>query len=122
MPEFVGNIADLAGFISAIGVVLIFLRDWRNAKRQNATISFVLWLGDGADQVTLPITVKRRELSRAEVLGRLGMLPMAEKGKRFSLAYLAKTEFLDQLDLVASGESSLVLIPATAAEAAQFDL
>lgn len=116
MPAFIGNIADLAGFISAIFVVLMYLRQ----RRGDDPISVVLVV-DGK-QVPLPITIKRRNMIRGEVLGRIGMLPMANKGSRFSLAYLATAEFLDQVDAVASGKAMVLKITATAAEVAQFDL
>ncbi len=67
--------------------------------------------------------LRRAELTRAEILGRLGMIPMKTKGSRFSLSYLNKPEFLAQINQIMDGSGDAVLtIPCTQEEFEQFDL
>ena len=74
------------------------------------------------------LTMRRSSVQRAEVLGRLGMIPMRPiidaAGKasmpRFELTYLSSPGFLKQLDETPAGRND-VFIPATAAEFGRFD-
>jgi hypothetical protein len=62
-------------------------------------------------------------VTRAEVLGRIGMIPMKQKGQRFSLKYLSKPDFLKQINQIAAGKGENVLtISCNKEELEQFDL
>lgn len=78
----------------------------------------------GREEMTtrLPLHLRREDLSRAEVLGRIGMLPMREPGKRFSLKFLATGAFLIELEMLKGGEGDVLSIPALEEEIDQFDL
>jgi hypothetical protein len=70
----------------------------------------------------LPIELRRAELTRAEILGRIGMIPMKEKGKRFSLEYLNTSKFLRRINEIIEGHGdSDLVIPCTEEELNQFD-
>lgn len=91
-------------------------------ERQEQKIS--VKLQNGARQLLdLPIELCRAELTRAEILGRIGMIPMAEKGKRFTLSYLSTPDFLRQIHQVVEGNGDDVLtIPCNEEEFKQFNL
>ena len=81
-----------------------------------------LSLQGGSQSVPLPLELRRRDVTRAELLGRLGMVPMAQPGKRFSIRHLATPEFIRGVNAIADGETSSLVIPVTVDELEQFDL
>ena len=123
--SFIGNLASISGAIFA-------LMAWAKArkiqkelelekKRQNRNITVALQYG--SKQIKLPMDLRRADLTRAEVLGRLGMTPMKEKGKRFSIGYLNSPEFLKQISIIVKGNGDgLLTIPCDENEFHQFDL
>jgi hypothetical protein len=91
-------------------------------KRQEQRISVILQNG-ARQRLELPVELRRAELTRAEILGRIGMIPMKAKGQRFSLEYLNTPEFLRQINqILASDSNSVLTIPCNESEYAQFDL
>ena len=93
-------------------------------KRQNQKVSVVLHNG-GNKQLELPVELRRAELTRAEVLGRIGMIPMKVKGQRFSLGYLGTRAFLDQINQILASDSDdtpILTISCNDSEYEQFDL
>ncbi|MFH1634014.1 MAG: hypothetical protein ABIG63_08375 [Chloroflexota bacterium] len=66
--------------------------------------------------------MRRAEVTRAEILGWVGMLPMMEKGKRFGIHYTNTAEFLDQINQIQKGEGNITfVIRCTQNELNQFD-
>ena len=126
--EIIGTIADMAGVIGAIAAIFAWLAARRTCDellaerlRLQRPIIVELVLESEDDRRVLDIGLRRAELTRAELLGRLGMLPMREAGKRFSLAYLAKRDFLAQLSRAQDDHGAAsIRIPCTAAEFEQF--
>ena len=120
-------IADIVGVGGAVFALFAALQTRglraayrREQKRQQRKITIVL--RNGADQIVqLPVTLRRSELTRAEVMGRLGMIPMKEKGARFFIGHLNTLDFLQQLDQIiqSRGDATLV-IPCTQDEIDQF--
>jgi hypothetical protein len=91
-------------------------------KRQEQKISVILQNG-ARQRLELPVELRRAELTRAEILGRIGMTPMKERGKRFSLEYLNTSDFLRQINqILASDNNSILTLPCNESEYAQFDL
>lgn len=89
--------------------------------RQTQRIRIVLSHGD--EQFELPMPLLRYELTRQEVLGRIGMIPMKKGQKRFSIRYLNTIEFWEQLTQIWEGQSDGILtIPLKEDELEQFDL
>lgn len=126
--EWIGIVADIIGVFGA-GFALFA---WRKAyqirqdleqekSRQARKVTVVLQYG--ADKVELPVELRRAELTRAEILGRIGMIPMKTKGQRFSLSYLNTPEFLRQLNQTIVGDGDVILtIPCERHELEQFDV
>ena len=126
--EWLGLTADLIGILGAVFALFA----WRQARqireaqmqessRLNKMVQVVLHHGD--QKIELPIQLRRAELTRAEILGRIGMVPMEKRGQRFALAYLNSPEFLKQINQIVDGTGDSVLtIPCTNDEFRQFDL
>lgn len=77
----------------------------------------------GADEIQLPVELRGAKTTRAEILGRLGMIPMKQSGSRFSVAFLNTPEFLRRLnEIIQGGEGTVLTIPCTQKEFEQFDL
>lgn len=126
--ESFGLVADIVGILGAIFALLawmqtLVLRGRMQAEKNRLNKKIRVVLQHGARSIDLPIELRRSEATRAEILGRIGMIPMNEKGKRFSLAYLNRPEFLRQVNQIAtSDEIALLTIPCDAEEYQQFDL
>lgn len=115
-------IEEIANTLGIIGAITSFAHaTWafRKSKQAMARISIVI---EAVDKKIYAFTLLRRDTARAEVLGRLGMLPMKKPGARFSLGNLNSPTFMAQLDAVALGNSNVITITATADEINQFDL
>jgi hypothetical protein len=109
------------------------LEDLRQERqRQNERVRIVLqeWVDDGSlrkkGRVRLmPVALRRADLTRAEVQGIIGLLPIArdisEKQPRFRLEYLATPEYHERLSDIfqGSGEAALT-IDCSATEFDQF--
>ncbi len=126
--QWLSFIADLIGILGAIFALFA----WQQARqirqvqaqelaRQNKLVRVTLH--HGGRKIELPVRLRRAELSRAEILGRIGMLPMKDKGKRFSIAYVNTPEFLQQINQIIDGTTdSTLTIACTEEEFQQFDL
>lgn len=127
--ELFNAIGSFVSILAALFSLLAWLKarrvqkDLQNEKaRQSKKITVTLQHG-GKGSLELPVELRRAELTRAEILGRLGMIPMKTKGSRFSLSYLNKPEFLAQINQIMDGSGDAVLtIPCTQEEFEQFDL
>ena len=126
--EWLGSISDVIGILSAVFALLAWQESLRTneklkaeKQRQDRAIK-VVFHSDRQD-IELPFALRRMELTRAEVLGRIGMIPMKEKGKRYSIEYLNQPEFLDRIDQILSGYGDATLeIPYSEQEINQFDI
>ena len=126
--NWIGLVADIIGILGAV----FSFRAWTKArqiqeelaaerKRQGRGITVVLQ--SGSKRIELPVELRRAELTRSEVLGHIGMIPMKQKGNRFSLDYLNTPEFLRQLNQVITGHGEGILtISCREEELEQFDL
>lgn len=124
--RLVGMNADNVGMADAIvGLATLFvaglfwLDERRRERRGSERIRFLL--KGSKEEKEAPLHLLRRDVARAEVLGRLGMMPMAEAGKRFSLSALSSAAFLENLNEVTEGKTSTVMLEVTQAELDQFD-
>lgn len=121
--DLIGNTIGIVGALFAAGAWYQTRRARRDAARErerlNQSVAIVL---RSATEFVSPMSIRRADLSRAELLGRLGMLPMRESGRRFSVKFLATSEFLSRLDRVASGSDPELVIECAPDEIAQFDI
>jgi hypothetical protein len=75
------------------------------------------------------VDITRNELSRAEVMGRLGMIPINDQKQlqviqpRYAIDYINKEDFFVKLDNIKNGHGDSVLeIECSPEEFDQFDL
>lgn len=119
-----------ADIIGIAGAVFAFFA-WRRTKRlseklekekQRLSRKVTVVLNHGQEKIELPVQLRRAELTRAEILGWLGMLPLKNKGGRFSLDYLSTPGFFHQINQIAEGTGDSVLtISCTKEEFDQFE-
>jgi hypothetical protein len=120
--NLVGQVADLAGAVGGVFAAFGVLRLMAAERRLKERVEVVLKLQGDGKSIILPLELLRRDVSRAELLGRLGMLPMREKGSRFSIRAIASPAIIRELNAVVEGKSSTIVIPVTGEEIEQFDL
>jgi hypothetical protein len=129
MHQTLGLIADAVGILGAIFALFSWLQARQLKKlqeqekiRQNQKIQIVLQ--HGRDSIELPVELRRAEFTRAEVLGRIGMIPLEDdKQRRFSLKYLNTKEFYKQVSQLIDGFGEGILtISCDEKEFKQFDI
>lgn len=120
-------VADVIGIVGAVFALFA----WQQARqirqelesekqRQNRTIKIVLSYGD--EKIELPVPLLRTELTRQEVLGRIGMIPRKTKAP-YSIRYLNTMDFWEQLTQVMEGPGDgIISISLKEEELEQFDL
>jgi len=125
---------SLSYFNTCLSILGTFfaLRAWIKSRQvENFLISekerlnkkIIVKLQYGSDEIKLPVDLRREEFSRAEVLGRLGMIPMKETSKRFSIDYLHHTDFFKQISLILEGnDDAILIIPCKEHEFNQFNI
>lgn len=126
--NFIGHSADIIGVLGAIFATLAWINTRKIRKesakereRKNQKVKVILKNYDTNKTLVLPVELSREEFSRAELLGRIGMIPMKNPKERFAINYFHSKEFYQQLDQVrtGSGEHDFV-IPCTENELNQF--
>jgi hypothetical protein len=133
MPEWISYASDIIGVLGGVFAFLAWLQTLRLRKfqvaeqrRLNSTIRIVLQHED--KKYELPFPLRRSEFTRAELLGRLGMIPIKNDGsgqeqKRFLIAYLNSREFFERMNRIFQGEGDdLLVVPCEWKEFNQFDL
>ena len=127
--KWVTHIAEICSILSALfalfaGINTFLLRKKFTQEHQRLNKKIKVILQYGAESLELPVELRREELSRTEILGRLGMLPMKAEGHpRFSLNYINKPEFLRQInDIKVNDGEHILTIPCSEDEFRQFDI
>lgn len=120
-------IADIVGILGAVFALMAWLQSLQTRKainaeerRQRKRVKIII--NHGGQSIPLPAEIRRAELTRSEILGLLGMLPMKKKG-RYSLSYLNSPDFMVRVNQIAdtTGDATLT-IPCTQEELDQFDV
>lgn len=133
MPEWISNASDIIGILGGTFAFLAWiqtlrLRRYQIAERErlNSKIRVLLQYED--KKYELPFPLRRSEFTRAELLGRIGMIPIKneeseQEHKRFSLAYLNSKDFFEQMNRIVQGKGDdLLVVPCEWKEFNQFDL
>ena len=123
--------ADILGIIGFLGTIFALLA-WLQSrshykeyqaerKRQNKEIT--IRLEHGPEFHEMPVKLRRAEFTRAEILGRLGMIPTKEPTARFSIDSINTYEFLRRVNEIIDGDINTVLsISCTEEEFNQFNI
>lgn len=118
--EFISVIAAVVGAVYSFWIKM-YLR--RKEKHDNALIDLKLRCDEANVTIILQGQIRRKNLTRAEVQGLLGILPMLEKGKRYELQDLNRKSFFDQLeDVQVNYSATQLVVKCTLDELKQFDL
>lgn len=120
--ELIGNLSNVFGTVGGIAAIALWVANRRSARLSQETVNVKLKIQGEGREIALPLEIIRRDLSRAELLGRIGMLPMKKAGVRFALRELGTPAVMRALNAVVKGETNELVIPATAEEVEQFDL
>lgn len=130
--SWLANLFEILGFAILIITVISTLitlfntRILRTEQREaNKRITLVLEVkdNDSSASYTLPGAIRRKDFSRAEIMGRLGMIPLEDESKRFfTLGYVQKNpKFLKDIEEIYDlKEDAIMTIPCTQAEYDQF--
>ena len=125
------GLSVVADVISILGGIFAFFAWLQSRKvgrelekeRQRKDKKVRVVLSHGAKELELPVEIRRSELTRAEILGRLGMIPMKQKGDRFELKFLNTPEFLRRVsEIIGSESESTLTIPCSREEFSQFEI
>ncbi|MEW6717606.1 MAG: hypothetical protein AB1345_08895 [Chloroflexota bacterium] len=117
--EWLSTIADTIGILSAIFALFAWLNTIRIRKEQeqeqarlNEKIKLRLQTESGNAYIELPGEMRREEVTRAEILGWIGMLPMREeeKKKRYEIQYINTAAFLNQINQIQTGQDGTTLV------------
>ena len=120
--EVIGQVSNLAGAIGGIIAAFGVIKMLAAQRRQAENVVVALRLEGEEGTIDLPLEMLRRDVSRAELLGRIGMLPMRQKGARVAIRSLSTPAFMRAVNEVVEGRISTLVIPATSGEIEQFDI
>jgi hypothetical protein len=84
----------VTGIITACLWIYLILRD----RKDNHLIAISLFVPSTGFKATLPGKIRRKDLTRAELQGMLGMLPMKIARDRYVLSVLNTSEFFKELE------------------------
>lgn len=125
--NILGIISDSIGIIGAIFSLLAWwkarqIQQQLQMEKERMQQKITVVLQCGARIYELPVKIPRSSLSRAEVLGILGMVPLKERGKRFTIDYVSTKDFIDEINnlIVAQGNKTIRII-CTPEELEKFD-
>ena len=120
--------SDIVGVLGGVFALFAWIQSRRvskqlEAEQQRKDKKIRVVLSYGGDELELPVEMRRGEFTRAEVLGRIGMIPMKVAGKRFELKHLNTDEFLRRVNEITDGsEATALVIPCAKAEFEQFEI
>lgn len=125
--DICGVLGALFALYAGVNTYLLQKKITQEQERLDKKIKVILQYGEKSFE--LPVELRRAELTRSEILGRLGMIPI-KAGKelkpqqpRFSLRYTNKPEFWRQIDnITASDGEHIITIPCSEEEFNQFDI
>lgn len=95
----IGVVAGLLAFVGTAYSAYMWVRQFKREKQLQQPVP--IRLVSAEDQrllYELPFHPSRRLVTRAEVLGLLGMIPSKEAGKRFEWAWLHNPAFMADLE------------------------
>lgn len=119
--DWLDKISIVTGIGGAIFSWLIWLKLRQREKFNEQRITIRLKFKPMT--VTLPFAIERKNMTRSELLGLLGLLPMKKKEARYSLAFLNTRPFFDCLKAAQDQKTvQAIEILCTEEELAQFDL
>lgn len=108
-------------FDTASAVALALLAVWGYFEYSKGEDDIKIIFDVEGEQVDTGFSILRKNFTRGEVLGVLGMIPTVD-GKKFSLEFTSNGDFLKAVNTIQKGKSKKFLIPMTKSEREQFKL
>jgi hypothetical protein len=128
MPEWIRNAADIIGVLGSAFALFAWIQSRRVSKqlkeekeRRDQKIRVVL--SHESMKLELPVEMRRGEFTRAEILGRIGMIPLKATGGRYELSHFNTPDFLTRVNKIADGSGpDTLIIPCSREEFEQFKI
>jgi hypothetical protein len=120
----------LADALTGLATLVVAALSWIAARRQVSKLEaeaarsrrpIKVFLTREGEKRELPLFFRAIEVTRAEMLGRMGMMPMKDAGKRFTFGFFSQPDFLRGLNEIQDGDGDELLIPVSEIEMSQFD-
>jgi len=109
----------ITGSVSFLFSAAVWLRI-KALDELDEPIKVFLALNSGARKIEMPLRMRRRDMSRPELLGRLAMF--VKNGERMSLAVTSDSATLDLIDDVLQRKTDELVLRCTEEELEQFNL
>jgi hypothetical protein len=116
-PNAVQLLDAIFGLLTLIFAGLMWIGSYNKRVRMANHVRIVLV---GAGRRYTSGHVRCSMLTRAEIQGVIGLIPMARTGERYSIALLSDATFLDLVDEAVGGRGLELVIPVRESEWAQF--
>jgi hypothetical protein len=98
--------------------------DFLDKEKSRASEKVNLILTDGKRKIELP-HIRREDVTRNEIQGRIGTIPLRIPGNRYSIAYMSDPDYYEQIATVFDGSDELktntIEIKCSPAEIKEFD-
>jgi hypothetical protein len=126
MPQWFSGLADalsILAFLAAVYAGIQSRKTNRDQAREKMRLTKVIRivLSNGVRAIEPPGILRRSEFDRAEVLGRIGMIPTKNPKERFRIDFLNTEDFIRMVnDITDAKGDSILTIPITDAEFEQF--
>jgi hypothetical protein len=118
MQSILVNLSSELFAVALLFCLFNSLIEKERARRANEKIFIVI--KDDAREIKCPVPLLRSQFSRSEVYGVVGMIPMKEKGQRFTIKQI--TEFFTDVNRIAAGVGDdTIYIRCTNEEMEQFN-
>ena len=119
-PALQSFAVSLSASLASVAVLFFLINVYTPLRPDRSIVKVVL--SNGSRSQELPFELRRSEFTRSELLGIIGMIPMKENGKRFSLKYLNNPDLLTEIHRIRDhrGNSKLT-IPCDNEEFGQFE-
>lgn len=88
----------VVGVVTGVITVFIWIHLIMRERKYNQLIAISLFVPSSGFKATLPGKIRRKNLTRAELQGLLGMLPMKVAKDRYVLSVLNTAEFFQVLE------------------------
>lgn len=120
--DILGYVSTIISLISTAVSVAIWLRIKTKEKFNEQRIKIQLKVPNTTQSYDFPYEIERKFLSRSELQGLLGILPVKNASHRYSLSFLTTIAYFDKLKAAQDDENTTAIeIICTQAEWDDFD-